>query len=658
MNSKEPNLSSRPTQVEVLKELPKVSMVNTSLKKLKYHLACFDVVVKERTTATAIIEGTWGFEHIKACFRDEIVPFVKALKDLFNLFDQVLIDELSEVQNVFYQMKQAVEQHRGESNRFQAKMNKVLNENERLLEQATSKDIVNIVVTFTMDNAYEPVHECEKYIFIKKLKERIKSLSGNIKEEKIKQELEDIETINIELDHTMTKLIAENEHLKQTYKQLYDSIKLSCIRSKEQCDDLIKQVNKKSAENSDLNASLQEKVLVITALKDTLIKIKGKVVVDEVVILHPIDPELLKIDVAPLAPKLRNNRTARYDYLKHTQEETATLREIVEHARSINPLNTSLYYVVQIVLWYLDSGCSKHMTEDRSQLTNFVNKFLELTADVEIEGDHCLFDMTKPLPLKGCPSHLTIAVEYFFNNDLESLKSSDLEKNYTTSITKTKVARYEIVGIEDLTHALWSTIKHWYDKDAKNRIKHWGERRKLWYRSQGNKISMHNVYSPQKILGVKSVSIKKLHGYGHLEKIVVKRADQQLYKFKEGDFVDLHLNDIEDMLLLLVKHKLFHLDGSDIVDFIVALHMFTRSLIIKRRVEDLQLGVESYQKKLNITKPHKTFPEIEFKELYTPSHKPPGKKIEYSVMKLIVNSLIIPHHLKGLLRFGDVKFLL
>ncbi|GJU98503.1 hypothetical protein Tco_1327774 [Tanacetum coccineum] len=32
--------------------------------------------------------------------------------------------------------------------------------------------------------------------------------------------------------------------------------------------------------------------------------------------------------------------------------------------------------VVQIVLWYLDSGCSKHMTEDRSQLTNFVYKFL------------------------------------------------------------------------------------------------------------------------------------------------------------------------------------------------------------------------------------------------------------------------------------------
>nr|GEV51108.1 hypothetical protein [Tanacetum cinerariifolium] len=87
-----------------------------------------------------------------------------------------------------------------------------------------------------------------------------------------------------------------------------------------------------------------EKVLVITALKDTLRKLKGKAVVDEAVILHTIDPELQKIDVAPLAPELRYNRTAHYDYLKHAQEETATLREIVKHERSLNPLNTSLDY--------------------------------------------------------------------------------------------------------------------------------------------------------------------------------------------------------------------------------------------------------------------------------------------------------------------------
>ncbi|GKC95692.1 hypothetical protein Tco_1161134 [Tanacetum coccineum] len=162
VNSPEPTLSSRPTKVEVPKELPKVSMVNTSLKKLKYHLAGFDVVVKERTTPTAITEGSWGFKHTKACFRDEIIPFVKALKDLFNTFNQYLVDELSKVQNVFYQMEQAVEQHRLESKTFEVKMNQVLNENERLLEQVLSKDIVNIIVNSSVNNASVNVHECEK----------------------------------------------------------------------------------------------------------------------------------------------------------------------------------------------------------------------------------------------------------------------------------------------------------------------------------------------------------------------------------------------------------------------------------------------------------------------------------------------------------------
>ncbi|GJW37216.1 hypothetical protein Tco_0060136, partial [Tanacetum coccineum] len=162
VNSSDPTPSSIPTKVEVPKELSKVSMVNTSLKKLKNHLAGFDVVVKERTTAAAITKGSWGFEHTKACFKDEIIPFVKALNDLFSTFDQFLIDELSEVQNVFHQIEQAVEQHRLESKTFEVKMNHVLNKNERLLEQVINKDIVNIIMNSSVDIASVNVHECEQ----------------------------------------------------------------------------------------------------------------------------------------------------------------------------------------------------------------------------------------------------------------------------------------------------------------------------------------------------------------------------------------------------------------------------------------------------------------------------------------------------------------
>ncbi|GJZ51746.1 putative nucleotidyltransferase, ribonuclease H [Tanacetum coccineum] len=93
-------------------------------------------------------------------------------------------------------------------------------------------------------------------------------------------------------------------------------------------------------------------------------------------------------------------------------------------------------------------------------------------------------------------------------NKHQYLKSSDLERTYTTSIKKTKATRYEIEGIKDMIPTLWSPTKMGYDKDALKGIKHWGKRRKLWHRSHLNKFSRHNVYSTKKIIGVKSVSVK------------------------------------------------------------------------------------------------------------------------------------------------------
>nr|GEX00143.1 hypothetical protein [Tanacetum cinerariifolium] len=90
-----------------------------------------------------------------------------------------------------------------------------------------------------------------------------------------------------------------------------------------------------------------------------------------------------------------------------------------------------------------------------------------------------------------------------------------------------------------------------------------------------------------KILSVVRVKMNKQFSYRYLKEIVMRRADRQLYTSKEGDFVNLYWNDSKDMILLVVKHKLFHLDSDVIIDLAVALRMFTRSLIIKKRVEDI-----------------------------------------------------------------------
>nr|GEU96860.1 hypothetical protein [Tanacetum cinerariifolium] len=184
------------------------------------------------------------------------------------------------------------------------------------------------------------------------------------------------------------------------------------------------------------------------------------------------------------------------------------------------------------------------------------------------EGGDYLFDLSKPLPLITRGNRQSVPVEFFINNDLKYLQGGILNMTYTTSTTKTKVTQYDLPGIENM--------------------------RKTFYAYARGIQSRGDDYSTKSILAVTHVSVMRKHGYGYLEEIVVSRADNALYKFKEGDFPRLRINDIEDMLLLVVQNRLTNLSGDDVADFAMALRIFTRSLAIQKRVEDLQLGVERF----------------------------------------------------------------
>ncbi|GJT86114.1 hypothetical protein Tco_1067831 [Tanacetum coccineum] len=137
-----------PVKVEVPSELPKVSLVNASLKKLKFHLAQFDSVVKKRTTPDARTEVEWGFEHTKAVFNNEIIPFLKSLKDIFNVFDKDLLNEIMEVQTIFDQMEAVVQQSSVDKQFLEIAKKKLLLENDRLLQQIMSQDVLLTVINF------------------------------------------------------------------------------------------------------------------------------------------------------------------------------------------------------------------------------------------------------------------------------------------------------------------------------------------------------------------------------------------------------------------------------------------------------------------------------------------------------------------------------
>ncbi|GJU45199.1 hypothetical protein Tco_1202465 [Tanacetum coccineum] len=262
--------------------------------------------------------------------------------------------EHTEVQTVFYQMEAAVDQCSVDKNAFEIQIKQLSIDNDQLLKQIMSQEIVHIAVNSvdSLDVKKSCVNDCnkcleletellkkkdliekdvydkllksystlekhcislelttqlnqevfqkdnfrenqnaptfnqlfelnelksqsqEKDTIIRKLKDMIKSLSGKDSVENVKKDIDEIETINIELEHSMAKLLSENEnlrkereHLKSIYKDQFDSIRKTHVQSKEHYDSLIAQINAKSVENSDLNAQLQEKELLVYVSK-------------------------------------------------------------------------------------------------------------------------------------------------------------------------------------------------------------------------------------------------------------------------------------------------------------------------------------------------------------------------------------------------------
>ncbi|GJV63040.1 hypothetical protein Tco_1473868 [Tanacetum coccineum] len=492
--------ASSPVKIEAPRELPKVSLVNTSLKKLKYHLGQFDNVVKKRITPDALTKEEWGFEHTKAVFLNELEA------ELIKQHNMVEKDEYNKLSKRFSELEQhciSLEIAMQLNKEFFQKNNTFVNQTELSSDQL-----------FELNNLKAELQA--KDTTIKKLKANIKRLTKTSTTNNVKNDIDEIETINIELEHRVTKLIAKNEHLKQTYKQLYDSIKPSCVQAKEHAESLVNQLIQKSVEITDLNAQRQEKVFVITALKNDLRKFKGKDIVDNAAQASnaiTIAPGMYKLDPVTLAPKDKNNREAHIYYLKHTIEQAAILRVIVEQAKSLNPLDSASFStcnvkliqellgyvrhtcpdihkprvnpstsasgskpsgntkndriyiehvkhpvkgakalcsvcneclfdanyvmclidhvnsmnVVQIILWYLDSGCSKHMIEDRSQLTNFVHKFLgtvkfgnDQVAKIMGYGDYHIGNVTisRVYYVEGL-GHNLFSVGQFCDSDLE-----------------------------------------------------------------------------------------------------------------------------------------------------------------------------------------------------------------------------------------------
>nr|GEV08192.1 hypothetical protein [Tanacetum cinerariifolium] len=275
----------------------------------------------------------------------------------------------------------------------------------------------------------------------------------------------------------------------------------------------------------------------------------------------------------------------------------------------------------------LMKGSCKCLIELEYQLEEVYKAKTDQLDWVNPNGQHYPHNLLQPLPLTSDNrGRRVIPFAHFINNDIEYLWGGAFSRKYTTSVTKTKAADYgQIKWIEDLMpRMMWIQEPIDYDKHALWGVSHWGRKREQFYGIVVNQESARNEYSKRRIIAIRDLKIMEWHSYKHLDWITIRHDDDKLHNFKEGNFKRLHLQDIKDMLLLLVQGKLTNLIIEECFAFNVSLRMFTRSIIIQRHVEDLQLGVKSYQKRLNLTKPGTYWSDLKRREAYTSYSNPRG----------------------------------
>ncbi|GKD54426.1 hypothetical protein Tco_1287813 [Tanacetum coccineum] len=208
----------------------------------------------------------------------------------------------------------------------------------------------------------------------RKLKEQISHMTERHSEADRTLDFKTLDSQNIELTKHVTALQeqnkrfrAENEKVKQHYKELYDSIKITCAKTIEKTTSLL-------TENEKLKAQLKGKMQCVT-----MPAVKPKVLALGI-------SGIYAIDVEPIPPRSRNNREVHLDYLKHLKESVETLREIVEEARIEklldNTLENACIYTkrYQELLEYVIGTCLKEFNKrDKKTTTTPLNRKKQVT---------------------------------------------------------------------------------------------------------------------------------------------------------------------------------------------------------------------------------------------------------------------------------------
>nr|GEW49185.1 hypothetical protein [Tanacetum cinerariifolium] len=205
-------------------------------------------------------------------------------------------------------------------------------------------------------------------------------------------------------------------------------------------------------------------------------------------------------------------------------------------------------------------------------------------------------NVSKPLPVGGPPGQVTIQSDFFFNKDLEYLRYGG---------------------------KMWIEEECKYDITAMYGISQWWFQRQRFYVDRHTSEGDHRaVRTHMRILSVVRIEVFSTYGYDYINKIILRRADLNEHIIADRDFKYMYPSDFEDLYLLNLQDHLNHLPPKDKKILTTAVNLWTTHLVIRQRVKDFQLGIESYQTHLNLTKPRWDATGLEYKHDYTVLNSP------------------------------------
>ncbi|GJU26573.1 hypothetical protein Tco_1165194, partial [Tanacetum coccineum] len=377
--------------------LPTKSQVKINIFTLRQLFSDFEKTCKKRITPTGITEGERGFEQTKTCYLTEVIPFFKTLQEHFEGIQKALTKEVKEMSDAFDELEAELDQSIVDRKHDAIERKNLLLEHDNIIADGLSKEVFYVASNSELNvsrfTEMQKAHNVVKARCLE-LEAELSNLRDNIHKDNYNELLNrfsnlEVNHLNLQLKYQNLKdsfqnkpsssvndtpdfnclqeqnelFRVENAKIKQHYKELYDSIKITRAKHTEQITAL-------KNENESLKVQLQNTVSCVTTNQ-----VKPKV----------LAPGKYAIDVEPIPPRNRNNREVHLVYLRHLKESVDTLREIVEEAKVERPLDRSLAFACrytkhsQELLEYVFGTCpkvfnqqdKKHATTPRKKQVTF-----------------------------------------------------------------------------------------------------------------------------------------------------------------------------------------------------------------------------------------------------------------------------------------------